>query len=85
MLHLHPLHGQEVRVFRRHPTTEGDDVVLILADRSQRTLPGWMLDPTDCSGLVEAAAPRLSVNALLALRVLLDTLVLSPQLTGTRP
>ncbi|MEW6748041.1 MAG: DUF5372 family protein, partial [Planctomycetota bacterium] len=70
--HLHPLHGQEVRVFRRHPTTEGGDVVVILADRSQCTLPRWMLDPVICSGLVEAAAPRLSVQALLALRVLLD-------------
>ena len=35
-------------------------------------IPSWMLDPLACSRVSDAPAPRLRIEALLALRALLD-------------
>ena len=43
-----------------------------LGDGSQTALPGWMLDPDACSCVRMAAKPAISLDALLALRRLLD-------------
>jgi len=36
-------------------------------------MPSWMLDPVACSRVHDALAPRLPLEALLALRALLDS------------
>src|SRR5262249_13733222 len=47
-------------------------------------LPSWMLDPVACSLVHDAPAPRLTMEALLALRALLDRQpLLHPALPAT--
>ena len=70
----HPFHGDEVEVLRRlrrSPT----DAVLVQVCRSgaQVVVPCWMLDAAICQGLRDGATPLISVAALHALRLLLDS------------
>ena len=70
--HHHPFCGQTVAIIRwlRHQTAES--LVIQLQDGLQLAIPSWMLDPVACSHVSDAPAPRLSVEALLAVRALLD-------------
>ncbi len=70
--HHHPFFGQTVEIIRwlRHQTA--DSLVIQLQDGLQLAIPSWMLDPLACSHVSDAPAPRLSVEALLAVRALLD-------------
>lgn len=70
--HHHPFCGQTVEIIRwlRHQTA--DSLVIQLQDGLQLAIPSWMLDPVACSHVSDAPAPRLSVEALLAVRALLD-------------
>jgi hypothetical protein len=54
-----------------------------LPDGLQIAIPEWMLDPVYCSSLSFESIPRISVNALLELRVLVDDLLFFGQATGS--
>ena len=68
----HPFCGQTVEIVRwlRRLTTES--LIVKLPDGLELAIPVWMLDPVACSLMCDAPAPRLTVEALLALRDLLD-------------
>jgi hypothetical protein len=68
----HPFFGKTVEIVRwlRRQTTES--LVVKLPDGLELAIPAWMLDPLACSLVHDAPAPYLTVEALVALRDLLD-------------
>ena len=68
----HPFFGQTVEIVRwlRRQTTES--LIVKLPEGLELAIPAWMLDPVACNLVCDAPAPRLTVEALLALRDLLD-------------
>ena len=70
--HHHPFCGQTVEIIRWLRRQTSDSLVIKLQDGLELAIPSWMLDPLACSHVSDAPAPRLSVEALLALRDLLD-------------
>jgi len=73
----HPNYGEFVECIRRL-RREGEEAFIVkLENGSQRSVPGWMLDPVVCAALREADSPELSLEALVALRTLLDAQPLS--------
>ena len=70
--HHHPFFGQTVEIVRwlRRQTTES--LIVKLPEGLELAIPAWMLDPVACNLVCDAPAPRLTVEALLALRDLLD-------------
>lgn len=69
----HPLFGREVQVVRRYPREGADGVLIALPDGSHCVIPGWMLQAATCACLVDAPTPRISIDALLDLRSVLDS------------
>ena len=74
----HPFFGQTVEILRWLRRQTSDSVVIKLPDGLQIAIPAWMLDPLACQHVSEAREPRLSVDALIALRDLLDQHPLLP-------
>src|SRR4029453_13963360 len=70
--HHHPFFGQTGEIIRWLRRQTSESLVIKLQDGLEIALPSWMLDPLACSHVHDAPAPRLSVEALLALRHLLD-------------
>jgi hypothetical protein len=70
--HYHPFFGQTVTIVRWLRRQTSDSLVIQLQDGLELAIPSWMLDPLACSRVRDAPAPCLSVEALLALRALLD-------------
>src|SRR5262245_19060495 len=68
----HPFFGQTVEIVRWLRRQPSESLVVKLPDGIQIAIAAWMLDPLACRQLYDAPAPRLSVDALLALRDLLD-------------
>ena len=57
--------------------------IVALPDGLQIAIPEWMLDPVHCSFLTFESIPKISVNALLELRALVDDLLFCGQATGS--
>jgi len=70
--HHHPFCGQTVEIVRwlRRQTVES--LVIKLQNGLELAIPAWMLDPRACGHVQDAPTPRLTIEALLALRNLLD-------------
>ena len=68
----HPFSGQEVEVVRALRRQAEQSVIVRLADGLQLAVPLWMLDPVLCGFLREESSPRISHEALLDLRELID-------------
>ena len=74
----HPFFGQTVEILRWLRRQTADSVVIKLPEGLQIAIPAWMLDPLACQHVREAPKPHLSVDALVALRDLLDQHPLLP-------
>ena len=74
----HPLCGEHVEVIRRY---RAGTVMIVVSDGTHCLIPHWMLDAAACSAVSDEVRPRISVDALRALRDLLDAQTLSFQLT----
>ena len=70
--HHHPFFGQTVDIIRWLRRQTSESLVIKLQDGLELAIPSWMLDPLACSHVHDAPAPRLTIEALLALRDLLD-------------
>jgi hypothetical protein len=55
--------------------------MIVVSDGTHCLIPHWMLDAAACSAVSDEVSPRISLNALRALRDLLDAQALSFQLT----
>jgi hypothetical protein len=55
--------------------------MIVVSDGTHCLIPHWMLDAAACSTVSDEVSPRISVDALRALRDLLDAQTLSFQLT----
>lgn len=69
-----------VRVVRRTEPT----VIVRLADGTHVAIPEWMLDAAHCAALPEESCPRLSLQALVELRALVDRLPWSAARAASR-
>ncbi|MBP0447810.1 hypothetical protein J8J14_24000 [Roseomonas sp. SSH11] len=69
----HPLRGQSLRVVQR--LTKGGLDILWLEEQPgrSRVVPAWMCDAAACLGMEELGPPRIDVEALSRLTVLLST------------
>ena len=69
----HPCHGVEVELIR-YLRRGGDAPIVIvrLPDGLQLAIPKWMLSPEICERLRTEAGPRISLDALIELRTLID-------------
>lgn len=74
----HPFFGQTVEILRWLRRQTSDSVVIKLPDGLQIAIPAWMLDPLACRQVRQAPKPHLSVDALVALRDLLEQHLLLP-------
>ena len=85
LLPYHPFFGQTVPIVRwlRRQTLER--LVIHLQDGLELAMPAWRLAPRACSRVSDAPAPRLSVEALLALRAFLDHQPLLPAAIPAMP
>jgi len=80
----HPQFGSPVDIVRRLRREHEEQFIVNLPDDSRIAVPGWMLDPLVCEGLQEATSPQIAIEALLALRTLIDAQPLpSPSRTGS--
>src|SRR4029434_7178269 len=70
--HHHPFFGQTGEIIRWLRRQTSESLVIELQDGLELAIPAWMLDPLACSLVHDAPAPCLTVEALLALRALLD-------------
>ena len=70
--HHHPFCGQTVEIIRWLRRQTSESLIIRLQDGLELAIPSWMLDPLACSLVHDAPTPRLPVEALLALRALLD-------------
>ena len=79
----HPCHGVEVERIR-YLRRGGDAPIVIvrLPDGLQLAIPEWMLNPEICERLRTEARPRISLDALVELRPLIDAQL--PMLAGDR-
>ena len=70
----HPCHGVEVERIRYLRRGGGTPIVIVrLPDSLQLAIPEWMLIPEICERLRTEARPRVSLDALAELRILIDT------------
>ena len=69
----HPCHGVDVELIR-YLRRGGDAPIVIvrLPDGLQLAIPEWMLSPEICERLRTEAGPRISLDALIELRTLID-------------
>ncbi len=75
----HPHYGESVDIIRCLRRQHDETFIVKLSGESRLAVPGWMLDPMVCDGLREADRPEIALDALLALRALLDVQPLSEQ------
>lgn len=68
----HPFFDHGVEVVRTIRLHEDPSVIIRLEDGLQISIPCWMLDPVCCVAIRDEARPRISVEALFALRNLID-------------
>jgi hypothetical protein len=68
----HPLFGTEVEIIKHKWNCSVDCVMVVVADETRCLIPRWMLDESLCAGLHDESLPRISIDALVALRQLLD-------------
>jgi hypothetical protein len=68
----HPFYGVEVEVIRHLRKIDSVILIVRLPGGSQIAVPDWMLIPGICDRFTNEAEPRLSIDALFALRRLLD-------------
>lgn len=69
---FHPFFGQDVRVIRRL-RADVDAMVIVQGGPDLRIVaPSWMLDEDCCSAMAIGEFARISVEALVALRSLID-------------
>ena len=66
------MHGQEVEIVRTIRHGIDPSVIVRVGDGIQIAVPCWMLNPHECAALKEAASPRVSIEALVALADLID-------------
>jgi hypothetical protein len=59
-------------------------LVVRLPDGLDVAVPEWMLNPGECCALTEEEAPRISIEALLELRMLIDSQPGSREQVSTR-
>src|SRR5262247_4524 len=83
--HHHPFFGQTVEIIRWLRRQHSESLVVKLQDGLELAIPAWMLDPLACSRVHDAPAPCLTVEALLALRALLDRQPLLHAVTPATP
>jgi hypothetical protein len=83
--HHHPFFGQTVEIIRWLRRQHSESLVVKLQDGLELAIPAWMLDPLACSQVHDASVPRLTVDALLALRALLDYQPLLPAALAATP
>jgi hypothetical protein len=83
--HYHPFFGQTVEIIRWLRRQTSDSLVIKLQDGLELAIPSWMLDPLACSHVQDAPTPRLTVEALCTLRVLLDRQPLLHTAVPARP
>ena len=69
---FHPFHGVEVEVIRHLRKSESVILVIKLPGGSQVAIPEWMLIPHICDRLTYEEKPRISIEALIDLRRLID-------------
>ena len=85
----HPNFGESVDIIRCLRRQPDEAFIVKLNGESRLAVPGWMLDPLVCDGLREAERPEIAIDALLALRALLDAQLLSelqnPSSSGSSP
>ena len=68
----HPNYGQSVDIIRCLRRQQGETLIVNFDDDFRLAVPDWMLDAAVCGDLREAEEPEIAINALLALRTLLD-------------
>jgi hypothetical protein len=83
--HHHPFFGQTGEIIRWLRRQTSASLVIKLQDGLELAIPAWMLDPLACSRVHDAPAPCLAVEALLALRDLLDRQPLLPVVIPATP
>ena len=85
----HPNYGEPVDIIRCLRRQPDEAFIVKLSGESRLAVPGWMLDPLVCDGLREVDRPEIAIDALLALRALLDVQTLSespyPSSSGSSP
>jgi hypothetical protein len=69
---FHPFYGTEVEVIRHLRRSEPAILILKLPGGAQLAVPEWMLLPQVCDRLVIETEPRISIDALIDLRALVD-------------
>ncbi|MCK6590688.1 MAG: DUF5372 family protein [Polyangiaceae bacterium] len=69
----HPLFGRSLRVVRYITRIGRDFVHCEMPDSTVARIPRWMTDATECSAMA-MGTPQLSLDALVELRRLLDTI-----------
>ena len=74
---FHPSHDVEVEVIRCLRKSESVILIVRLPGGSQIAIPEWMLDPRICDQLISEDTPRISIDALMDLRRLIDAQSLS--------
>ena len=69
---FHPFYGTEVEVIRYLRRIDSAILIVRLPGGAQVAVPEWMLQPQVCDQLVIEAEPRISIDALIELRALID-------------
>ena len=69
---FHAFYGAEVEVIRHLRRTDSAILIVRLPGGTQIAVPEWMLLPQVCDRLVIEAEPRVSIDALIELRALID-------------
>ena len=69
---FHPFFGQDIRVIRRLRTGEPTSVIVQGEEDLRIVVPCWMLDECFCQGMVLEERARISVEALVRLRGVID-------------
>jgi len=69
---FHAFYGAEVEVIRHLRRSESAILIVRLPGGAQVAVPEWMLLPQVCDRLLIEAEPRISVDALIDLRALID-------------
>jgi len=68
----HPFYGVEVEVIRHLRRIDSVILIVRLPSGTQLAVPDWMLSPQVCDRFTNEAEPRVSIDALLNLRRLID-------------
>jgi hypothetical protein len=69
---FHPYFGREVNVIRGIRAGEEPAIIADVGEDTRIMVPSWMFDENCCRMVIIEDRPRVAVDALLRLRVLLD-------------